>query len=88
LESRREARDDAQSDLELARTQAEFAQIGSGDQPTGATPTETKATMRLLVAEAEAAITKTQAMFECYGPGEPSYQSVPLSGVRHRNEER
>ena len=61
LESRREARDDAQSDLELTRTQAELLKSGVVTTDWRDT-TETKATMRLLVAEAEAAITKTQAM--------------------------
>ena len=61
LESRREARDDAQSDLALASTQAELLKSGVLTLDWRDT-TETKATMRLLAAEAEAAIVKAEAM--------------------------
>ena len=61
LESRREARNDAQSDLELVSTQADLLKSGVLTVDWRDT-TETKATMRLLVAEAEAAISKAEAM--------------------------
>jgi len=61
LESRREARDDAQSDLALASTQADLLKSGVLTLDWRDT-TETKATMRLLAAEAEAAIVKAEAM--------------------------
>jgi biotin carboxyl carrier protein len=61
LESRREARDDAQSDLELSSTQADLLKSGVLTVDWRDT-TETKATMRLLAAEAEAAIIKAEAM--------------------------
>jgi multidrug resistance efflux pump len=66
LESRKEARDDVQSDLQLAGTQAEL--LKSGVLTTDWRDTsETKATMRLQVTEAEAAITKAQEMLNAMG---------------------
>src|SRR5438105_5072785 len=59
-------RDDAQSDLQLAGTQAELLKSGVLTIDWRDT-TESKATTRLLVAEAEAAITKTQAMLNAMG---------------------
>jgi len=61
LESRKEARDDAQSDLQLASTQADLLRSGVLTVDWRDT-TETKATMRLLVAQAEAALVKAEAM--------------------------
>ena len=66
LESRKEVRDDAQSDLQLASTQAELLKSGVLTVDWRDT-SETKATMRLLVAEAEAAITKAQEMLNAMG---------------------
>ena len=66
LESRREARDDAQSELQTASTQSEL--LKSGVLSTDWRDTmETKATMRLLLTEAEAAIGKSQAMLNAVG---------------------
>jgi multidrug resistance efflux pump len=66
LESRKEARDDAESDLQLADTQAEL--LKSGVLTTDWRDTsETKATTRLLVAEADAAITKAHEMLDAMG---------------------
>ena len=66
LESRREARDDAQSDWQLASTQAELLKSGVLNTDWRDTM-ETKATMRLLVTEADAAIAKAQAMLNAIG---------------------
>jgi multidrug resistance efflux pump len=66
LESRRGARDDAQSDLQNASTQAELLKSGVLSLDWRDT-SETKATMRLLVAEAEAAITKAESMLSAIG---------------------
>ncbi len=66
LEGRREARDDAQSDLQTASTRAELLKSGvlSIDWRDS---TETTATMRLLVAEAEASTAKARAMLNSIG---------------------
>lgn len=66
LESRREAREDAQSDLQAASTKAELLRSGvlSIDWRDSM---ETKTTMRLLAAEAEASIAKAQATLNAVG---------------------
>jgi multidrug resistance efflux pump len=66
LEGRREAREDAQSDLQAASTQAELLRSGvlSIDWRDSM---ETNTTMRLLAAEAEASITKAQATLKAVG---------------------
>ncbi len=66
LEGRREARDDAQSDLQTASTQTELLKSGvfSLDWRDSMETTET---MRLLVAESEASVAKAEAMLNAIG---------------------